>query len=107
MREYSKVNMISNNVVPPNQGLSRRPHPTTTRQEENPSWPSTQRKIWEAINISASVSGSHQAEALTDDEMYLLVDAQVQRALQYVALFHNARSGTWGIGAGGTKEQLV
>ena len=39
--------------------------------------------------------------------MYLLVDAQVQRALQYVALFHNARSETWGIGAGGTKEQLV
>ena len=53
------------------------------------------------------MSGSHQAEALTDDEMYLLVDAQVQRALQYVALFQNARSETWGIGAGGTKEQLV
>ena len=59
------------------------------------------------MNISASVTGSHQAVALEDDEMYLLVDAQVQRALQYVALVHNACSETWGIGAGSTKEQLV
>ena len=44
----------------------------------------------------------HQLAELCDLQKY-----SSQRALQYVALFHNARSETWGIGAGGTKEQLV